>query len=208
MNINDYPSNSHKSRKEGGVPAKTGERPKRDKVVTGTVKTRKKSELRKLSDVFIAEDAKNVKSYVFMDVLVPAIKDAVYNIVVDGIGMILGKPIRGRGATPGNGKTSYNGYYGRNDSYRSDYRTPRVRTAFDDFDFTFESRGEADVVLHELRGIVREYGLARVGDLYDLAGLTAPFTANDYGWTNLDKADVMRIREGWIIQLPKAIPLD
>lgn len=206
MNTMDYPSNSHKS-KQAAPNSNVEEKRKVEKVVTGVVKTKKKSDLRKLSDVFIAEDAKNVKSYVFMDVLVPAIKDAVYNIVVDGIGMILGKPIRGRGASSST-KSDYGRYYDRNDKYRTDYRSPRVRSAFDDADLIFESRGEADMVLNELRLELRKYGLVRVGDLYDMAGLTAPYTANDYGWTNLDRADVMRIRDGWIIQLPKPIPLD
>ena len=41
------------------------ERKKVEKVVTGTVSTRKKSPFRKLADEFISDDAKNVKSYVF-----------------------------------------------------------------------------------------------------------------------------------------------
>lgn len=49
----------------------------------------KKSEMQKFADVFISEDVNNVKSYIVMDVLVPAIKKAISDIVTNGIDMIL-----------------------------------------------------------------------------------------------------------------------
>ena len=45
--------------------------------------------MQKFADVFISEDVNNVKSYIVMDVLVPAIKKAISDIVTNGIDMIL-----------------------------------------------------------------------------------------------------------------------
>ena len=73
----DYKPNSHKSKQEQNELVKDK---KVDKVVKGTVKTKKKKGT-SIKDVFISEDAKNVKSYVFMDVLVPAVKKAISDIV-------------------------------------------------------------------------------------------------------------------------------
>lgn len=204
--MEDYKPNSHRSKVEQ-QSTDNSER-KLEKVVKGTVKTKKKNELRKLTDVFISEDASNVKSYVLMDVIVPAIKNALYDVVVDGIGMILGKSTRdtryGGGTRE---RTSYGSYYSQkdNDRYGS---SVRARTAFDYDDIIFRTRGDAEVVLDQLFAELRKYGLVRVGDLYDLAGLSAPYTANDYGWTNLRNADVVHVRDGWIIKLPKAMPID
>ena len=84
--MTEYRSNSHLSKKtEASTPE--GEK-KIEKVVTGSVKTRD-NKGRKFADIFISEDASNVKSYIIMDVLVPAIKKAVSDIVTDGISMIL-----------------------------------------------------------------------------------------------------------------------
>lgn len=69
--------NSHRSKEEQA----SLEKKRVEKVVHGKVKTKKKSEMSKFKDVFISEDAANVKSYVFMDVLVPAIKKAIGDIV-------------------------------------------------------------------------------------------------------------------------------
>ena len=87
--MENYKPNSHKYKEESKqLPATTEERPKVEKVVTGKVKTKKKSQVTKFADIFISEDAANVKSYVFMDILVPAIKKAISDIVIDSIDMI------------------------------------------------------------------------------------------------------------------------
>lgn len=84
--MEEYKPNSHKSKEEQKdlVPEKRVE-----KVISGTVKPKKKSEMQKFADVFISEDVNNVKSYIVMDVLVPAIKKAISDIVTNGIDMIL-----------------------------------------------------------------------------------------------------------------------
>ena len=85
MDINELKPNSHRSRE---ASADQNSERKIKKVVTSPVKT-KKNDGRKLANIFISEDAANVKSYVFMDVLVPAIKKAISDIVTNGIDMIL-----------------------------------------------------------------------------------------------------------------------
>ena len=60
-----------------------------EKIISGKVKTKKKNELQKMAGTLIAEDAKSVKSYILMDVLVPAVKDAIEDIVTNGIRMLL-----------------------------------------------------------------------------------------------------------------------
>lgn len=72
--MEEYKPNSHKSKEERkeSIPEKHVE-----KVISGTVKPKKKSEMQKFADVFISEDVNNVKSYIVMDVLVPAIKKAI-----------------------------------------------------------------------------------------------------------------------------------
>lgn len=84
--MEEYKPNSHRSKEERkeSIPEKHVE-----KVISGTVKPKKKSEMQKFADVFISEDVNNVKSYIVMDVLVPAIKKAISDIVTNGIDMIL-----------------------------------------------------------------------------------------------------------------------
>ena len=69
--MEEYKPNSHKIK--GGAEKSCSEK-RVEKVISGTVKSKKKSEMQKFADVFISEDVNNVKSYIVMDVLVPAIK--------------------------------------------------------------------------------------------------------------------------------------
>ena len=56
--------------------------------------------------------------------------------------------------------------------------------------------------------LIEHYGIVSVADLYDLVGITGSYTDNKYGWTDIRTAQVVRVRDGYKIKLPRAIPLD
>ena len=203
----EYQPNSHRSR-ELQTTEPTKEK-KVEKVVSGAVKTRD-NKGRKFADIFISEDASNVKSYIFMDVLVPAIKKAISDIVTDGIDMILyggsGRGNRSRGES--SSRVSYRSYYDDRNSRRDSYDDRNVRGRFDYDDIIYETRGEAEKVRCQMLDIIDRYGVVTVGDMYDLSGLTPPFTANNYGWVNIRTAEPVHVRDGYILKLPKASPID
>lgn len=200
----DYQPNSYKSKEEKKHEVKE----KRvEKVVKGKAKT-KKNEVRRITDLFISEDAGNVKSYIFMDVLVPAIKKAVSDIVTDGISMILYGDTGGRkSSSRSSSKVSYRSYYDDRRDGRRDSES-RTRTRFDYDDIVFETRGEAELVREQMVEMIDRYGFVTVADMYDMADLTSPYTSNKYGWTNIRSAEAVRIRDGYILKLPKAMPID
>ena len=56
---------------------------------------------------------------------------------------------------------------------------------------------------------INTYGIASVADLYDLAGITCrSYTANKYGWTDIRSAKVVRIRDGYILELPRTVQIN
>lgn len=200
----DYQPNSHKSKEETALAKKEEKRVQ--KVVTGKAKT-KKNGARKLTDIFISEDASNVKSYIFMDVLVPAIKKAISDIVTDGVAMILYGETGGR-KTKSSSRVSYRSYYDDRRDDRRDRDRFGSRGRFDYDDVVFESRVEAELVREQMVELIERYGFVTVADMYDMADLTAPYTANKYGWTNIRNAEFVRVRDGYILKLPKAMPID
>lgn len=203
--MKEYQPNSHKSKAEGELNGATTREKKVQKVVNGKVKT-KTNEKRKLANIFISEDAANVKSYVFMDVLVPAIKKAISDIVTDGIDMILYGGSHSGKHKSGN-KVSYRSYYDdkRDDRRDSSYR-PRSRFDYDDL--VFDSRGEAEAVREQMVDVIETYGFVTVADMYDMADIPAPYTSSKYGWTNIRTAETVRVRDGYVLKLPKAMPID
>lgn len=202
--MEEYKPNSHKYKEDQN---RSSPEKKVEKVIAGTVKSKKKSEIRKFTDVFISEDINNVKSYILLDVLIPAIKKAISDIVTNGIDMIL---YGETGKTKSNStasKVSYRSYYdGRNG--RRDYSAIRTKISYNYDDIIFDNRGEAEDVLSRMDELISTYGLVSVADLYDLVGVTGNYTDNKYGWTNIRSASVIRVRDGYMLKLPKALPLD
>ena len=197
--MEDYKANSHRSKEQ--LPEK-----KIEPVVRGKV-TKKKNNVRKLTDTFVSEDIQNIKTYVLMDVLVPSIKKAISDIVTNGIDMLLygetGKTRKRSNAD----YVSYNRYSDRRDDRR--YTEPRMRSMFDYDDLIFETRAEAESVLDSMDEIIDTYQVVSVLDFYDLAGVTNNNSqTKKYGWTNLRNARVERVRDGYVIRLPKALAID
>ena len=207
MSNYDFQPNSNKYKKEQ-LEAQTEKR-KIEKVVTGTVKTKKKGELSKLSSIFFPEDIKNVRSYVFMDVIVPAVKKAISDIVTTGIDMLIyGSAGRGGRNSSPSSKVSYRSYYDRKSDDRFGASESRTRTGYNYDDITFDNRGEAEEVLMRMSELIDTYGVVSVADLYDLVGVTGSYTDNKYGWTNVRNAEVIRVRDGYMLKLPKVLPID
>lgn len=204
--MEDYKSNSHKSKEaEQAAP----ERKKLEKVVSSDVKVKKKSGVHKFTDVFISEDVHNVKSYILMDVLVPALKKAISDIVTNGIDMILyGGDGRSRKSTNG-GYIAYNNYSDRRrDDRNYSTSTTTTRTGYSYDEVLISSRGEAEEVLTRMDELIETYGIVSVADFYDLVGVSCNYTDNKYGWTNIRNAEVVRVRDGYKIKLPKALPIN
>lgn len=203
--MEDYKPNSHRSKEKAAAAAKTEK--KVEKVVNGTVKTKKKSEMNKLKDLFISEDAANVKSYILMDVLVPAVKKAISDIVTDGVSMILFGTTGNRSSRGNSSFIPYDKFSRREDDRR--YGSARTRSGYSFDDIYLESRGEAEEVLSRMDELIDMYGVVSVADLYDLVGITGNYTDNKYGWTNIRNAEPVRaMGGGYMLKLPKALPIN
>ena len=202
--MDDYKPNSHKYKQEQSSPP--SDRKKLDKVVNGAVKTKKKSELTKFAEVFIPEDISNIKNYILLDVLVPAIKNTIEDIITNGVRMLLRGEVGSRKPNSPASSISYNRYY---DQRRyNEPNTVQTRNGYNYNEIILETRGEAEEVLTRMDEAIDTYGLVSVADLYDLVGITGNYTDNKYGWTNICNAEIIRVREGYMIKMPKALPIN
>lgn len=197
--MTELKSNSNKSR------AAAAEKKDIKPVVTGSIKKKKKTEIQKFADVFIAEDIDSVKDFIFKDVLVPALKKAISDVVTNGIDILLyGETGRSRKSTPG-ARFSYDKIPWSD--RRRDYAATRI-PGYDYGDIILDSRADAEELLESMDAIVEQYEIVSVADLYDLMGATHAYTDNNYGWTSLTGAAPVRLRDGsYTLKLPKAMPL-
>lgn len=197
INVPDLPNNSLKNRNTQVV-----ERQKTQEVVSQAKVRKTKRRKNTLADLFVCEDIDNISEFIIRDVVVPTIKDiAIGSLEMLFYGEFRGKKTYSRNKSRNGSKT----YVSYDQTSRQRRDTESSRKARFDFDsIAWESRGEAEEILDLLIDVIEEDGEVTVGTFYDLAGVDCDYTADDYGWTNLSRANAVKTRYGdYILNLPR-----
>lgn len=211
MEINDFEPNSHKYNEKKALEA---ERPKIEAVATGTTSKRKRSLFKRFADTFFTEDVGDVKTYILYDVVIPAIKENVADIINSAVSMIFFGEASRRSRKPSGGsigsKINYGGYFNSGERKERMPAYNRSRIAHNFEDVVFDNRADAESVLDGMIEILNsEYRQVSVADFYDLAGISTSFTDNKYGWTDLRGSRVIGSpSRGYIIELPRCVTLE
>ena len=213
------PANSRKSKSESSETVE--EEPRREITpITDKATVRNKPIGRRLIDSFRGEDLRSVGGHLFVDILIPSLKDLVLELIQQGAA----RAIKGDGyyssTTQYNvpfrvGGPQYTAYnrYGPNSTSNSKpkqiQKAPAQSVGAKDFqDIILPDRGVAEYVLSRLREYIEMYDFVTVRELFELVDIQAPFTADNYGWNDLTRAGVRRIGGGgYVLVLPQTIAL-
>lgn len=200
MSIVNYTPNSHKYRAEQKTAA---ENQKVEKVVRGTVK-RKKNEVRKFTDIFAPGDVSDIKNHLLMDVAIPTFKKLLSEMIRIGADMLIYGDVR----SAGSGHTAYNKIsYSANTSGVVP-SSATVRTPFNYDDILFDDYRDAECVMRSMCDILGTYKIVSVAKFYELCGVKDNnYMNHNYGWMDLRGADIIRVRDKWMLKLPKVMPL-
>lgn len=207
VDINKLPSNSRKSK---DVDAVSVPNTKIQKVITGNAIKQKKSFVDKFAETFFGDDAKTVIQYVVWDVMIPAAKNTISDMVQTGVEMLLFGKTYGSRTRRDRDKSfvSYGSFYSRGGDRekRSSRRGGRATSKFENV--VLETREEAEEVLSAMVELVDLYNVVSVADLYALIGEESDYTDDRYGWTSVSRARVDRVRDGYMIVLPRPMPIE
>lgn len=215
----NFPGNSKADKEKAKEIASTQkDEPKIERVVTGRVKHKKRGLGAQIVEHFAGDDARGVGGYILFDILIPAAKDALVDSVSKGAERLFFGDVRGRVRTGSvnNGRPGYTNYNsvsshspagraGEPDG-RSLSRAARASHNFGEI--VIPDRGEAEYVIETLGDIISQYDRARVSDLYELVGITGHPVDDRWGWTSIVGAKAERVREGYLLVLPRPISLD
>lgn len=203
----DYPSNA---KNEGGRQSKP-------KVIRGKVVERKKPLGRKIAEMFAPEDIGGVGDFVITDVILPGIKNTIFNAAIEGLQRVffgdVAPRVRGTGVSQGS-TVNYGAYYRPSSvastpsspSYRNEPErnmSNKARANHDFNEIVLETKSESEMVLTQLGDLIDVYGQASVADLYDMLGISHNYTDEKWGWTDISTSVARRIREGYLLDLPR-----
>lgn len=186
-------------------PDNSNNRKKKDKVVKGSVHKREKPVSRKIAENFVSDDAQTVGGYILFDVMIPALKSMISDMISEGTDRFLfgsGRSGR-RSVRSASGRASYTSYNTIGASRASEPARP-VREVHKFDEIIFETRGDAEVVLERMSDQIADYGLVTVSDLYDFCGMTGDYTDDRWGWAESRGFSIGRARGGgFFLDLPK-----
>ena len=204
----NYSSNS-----KAVKPVNEVERPPIAQVVeSGTTKERKKSVGRRFREQFAGDDAKTVGQVLLFDVVVPATKNLLFDLVREGAQRLLfggSRPAQSSviGTVLGS-RTSYSSFSKpqavQTPTAASAGMTPEQRAMHDFSGVIFPTREQATLVIDTLSDYIENFGTVSVNDFYAAIGESPTFTSVKYGWTSLAQAQVRHIgRDGYLLEMPK-----
>lgn len=184
-----------------------GKRPKK-RVTKGKVVVRKKKESSQMSESFAA-----AWSYICDDILLPAAKDMISDAVSGGIDQILfggeRKTSRRKSHTGSTSSFNYNSISAKKKSHQPERKhVYRSRGAHDLTQYVLDNRRDAEDVIDFLFSCLQDYEVVAVSDFKEAVGVSPTYTDENWGWTDLKGARAVRVREGFIIDLPDPRKLD
>jgi len=220
--MQDYQGNSNKDKQSDASDEK---KPKKiiQKVVVGEVIIPKKSVGRKFRElfgfkaIFGETDTRSVAEYVIVDVMIPAARNLVFDVLSEGLKRKMYGDSATRRYMPGSGSrvtsyTPYNRPVERRYSPLSGAVTRRPlhepsHSKHERENFILSSRQEAELVLERMNDIIDSYEVVSVADLNELVGLPTSHIDNKWGWTYLADVDIRQVREGYLIDFPLPEPI-
>ena len=228
--MEELPSNSRTQRVERServtrvTTQREPEQKEIKKIVTdGTAVKRKKTFGSKVKSFLFGADVGSVVAHVGSDILRPAFQDMVADAITSGVERIIfgesvprGGGSRRRGSS-GSSTTfvNYRGYSsdprGNSGTRREDPRpqiSRQTRRSHDFGEIVLPTRAAANEVLDQMFMLLDKYQVVSVKDLLTMVDIVPEFTDERWGWESLRGADVHRVRDGYILDLPPTEPID
>ena len=165
----------------------------------------------------IKANTSNMLMYSIYDILLPAFKNTISDLIKNGVDMLLFGEVNPRRGSSGRRRkrTAYSSYSRRDDRGYYERRKRERQKILDYRDVIFDDFDDADDVLNDLCDLIEEYDQASVADFYELINsrtsidgtrfdVAGSFTDNRYGWRALGTTKVRACDGGgYYIDLPK-----
>lgn len=189
----------------GPVPPKK----KIEPVVSGAKQVQRPA-TRRFFDFLFAESPKAIAARIGSEVVVPKLKMA-FEDAANGFlsGMLWGegsnRPISSmlQGSMMRGGGINYNAISSQPQSLMQARQANTSRPPGSYRDLTLPSQQYAEILLANMYDLLNQYRVVAVADLYELAGMTPQPADNGYGWTSLDGSRISKVREGFLLELPR-----
>lgn len=186
-----------------------GATPKKEIKVIGQAIQVKRPATKRFFDFLFAESPKDLAKKVGRDVIIPRMKAG----FEEAAGSFLSGMLWGGGSRPPsnivsgtvlrNGAVNYSGISTQNAMLAARQASVPVQSSGNYQDLVVPTQEIAESYLANMYTLLNQYRVVAVADLYEMAAITPAISDNGYGWTSLDGARISKIREGYLLELPR-----
>lgn len=196
----NYAGNSNRDKVGADIPNDLPEK-KVEAVVTSGAIERKKPLGRRIAASFTGDDAQSVGHYVMFDVILPQLKELIFDAATSAFQRLLfgdkavGKAYSGtraRGYTPYGSMAQ--GAISKVAAQATKAVMPEPSNEFGEI--LLPTRPDAQAVYDRIENLIETYGTASVADLKACVGMTGSFTDNSFGWTHMGGTGIRRVGGG------------
>lgn len=200
------------------------------RVVKNAPKKTKKGLIERATIALIGPDGlPRVGRYISKEVLAPAVKDFLWSSIQTAASMLIFKNddpgyrgyeqqrnFNSYSSRPQGHTTNYRGVSSRpsnvhrddrdrrDDRYRDPEQAQQLRPGTILADWVLQTRDDAVRVHEALRDLAYQYSKVKVGNYYELIGVSTVYTDYDYGWAwdDIENVRIKPVRNGFILELP------
>ena len=219
--MTDYAGNSKKSKEDKSDDKKKEIVP----VVESTVVTKKKRPLgKRFMETFFGGDFRSAAEYLAAEVLLPEARRIIVEMAWKGTERVVFGDSKARPRDSVYGPNTRFDYtsFGRDPRERRSSGRSRERANLpdqstrpgvrreraSDQDLIFTDRESAQRVIEALSLIIDKYEIVSVADLHELVGMPTVHTDQKWGWDRLVDVHIRQVREGYLLELPQAEPIN
>lgn len=188
----------------------------------GEVVVKKPGLGKRFKNTFFGGDAKTTAKDVWTSVVVPMLQNTMLDAIQQGSEKMIVGQVRSRSSMGGTlpnllglGHQAYNRMYqsgpmpGNLAPLQQQQQLQRQQKATHDFsNFVVESRAGAETVVDRMYDLLSREGMVTVADFMDLLGEPADYTMQKWGWVDLRGSQVVRVPQGYLLDLPRPVVLD
>lgn len=177
--------------------------PSKPQQAVATGREKKKSFVKRFAESFFVITKDDIEDKLLNEWLVPSIK----NMIEDAVHMFLfGGRSRSRRRDSDDNRlrvVSYDKAYDDSRSRPSSSSARRNRKP----ELVFDTREDAQRVYDAMYDYLDRYSRVPVKELYSLANMPTDFTMNDWGWFDLSDMSIVRVEEGYLLDMPNTEPM-
>src|ERR1044072_77134 len=222
----EFPGNNPKAQPLDAVnplPQGPKERVKKVEAVEGLgeVQVKKPTLGQRFKSTFFGGDAKQTAKDVWASVIVPMMQNTLLDAIQQGSERMIGGQVRTRPSMGGTipnllalGHHAYKKMYSNgpmpanNASPLQQMQSRQQRATHDFSNFVVANRARADPVGDRMHDLLSRDGAVTVADFMDLLSEPADYTMQKWGWVDLRGTQIVRVPQGFLIALPRPVPLD